>query len=255
MLPDSKLVVRKFPDCNEIIIYPLFDEHIGASTHLQKRWEQLKKTILNTPNAYCIIGGDMMNNSTIGSVGTPYADIIPPAKQKEWLCKELLDLAKANKIICGVPGNHERRDEKYNGYNPMYDIFCRIGLEHLYRDVRCYVKLTVGKNAYTGLITHGSFGGKTAGSVVDKLEKFSGDFQGLDFIVVGHAHKGGVARPSKSVVNPYANVVSEKEVLVLAATSGVAREKYADIHNYSGASNKPMLIKLSGGAKDIKYEW
>ena len=28
MLSDSKLVVRKFPDCNEIIIYPLFDEHI-----------------------------------------------------------------------------------------------------------------------------------------------------------------------------------------------------------------------------------
>lgn len=261
MLQDSKLIVRKFPEHERIIVYPIFDEHIGAAAHLDKRWLSLKKTILETPNAYCVIGGDMMNNTITGSVGNPFSDILKPSEQKEWLVKELGDLVKENKIICGIPGNHERRDEKYTGYNPLYDVFCILRIEELYRDVRCYLKLSIGnKNnnkgiAYTGLITHGTFGGKTAGLVVDKLEKFSGDFEGLDFIIVGHAHKGGVARPQKLVINPYANVVTKKEIIVLAATSGVGREKYADLNNYSGASNRPMNIILDGSDKDIKYEW
>lgn len=259
MLPDSKFIVRSFPDYDNIIIIPLFDEHIGSATHILERWKEAKKFLLETPNAFCVIGGDMMNNSIIGSVASPFDDVLTPAQQKEWLYQELKALADANKIICGVPGNHELRNNKYTDSNPLYDVFCRLRIEHLYRDSRCYLKLYIGNSGtrrkgtvYTGVITHGTFTGKTGGLVLNKLAQFADYFEGTDFIIVGHSHSPAHDRPCKTVINPYANTVSVKETLIVSASSGVGQEKYALRDNQRPKKNNIQYITLYDTANKPK---
>lgn len=251
MLPDSKFIIRSFPEFDNIILIPLFDEHIGSETHLMERWKEAKKLLLSTPNAFCIIGGDMMNNSIIGSVASPFNDVLTPTQQKEWLYQELKDLVAANKILCGVPGNHELRHNKFTDGNPLYDVFCRLRIEELYRDSRCYLKLYVGNSGtrkkgtvYTGVITHGTFTGKTGGLVLNKLAQFADSFEGVDFIIVGHAHSPAHDRPCKTVINPYANVVSTKETLIVSASSGTGQEKYALRDNHRPKKNNIQFITL-----------
>lgn len=251
MLPDSKFIIRSFPEYDNIVIVPLFDEHVGAETHLVDRWKKAKKYLLETPNAFCVIGGDMLNNSIIGSVASPFGDKLTPLEQKEWLYQELKELVEANKIICGVPGNHEQRDMKYTNTNPLYDVFCRLGIEDLYRDNRCYLKLYVGHSTnkrkgtpYLGVVTHGTFTGKTGGLVLNKLTQFADQFEGVDFIIVGHAHSPAHDRPCKTVINPYANVATTKETLIVSASSGVAQEKYAVRDNHRPKKNNIQYITL-----------
>lgn len=264
MLPDSKFIVRSFPEFDNIIIIPLFDEHIGSATHIMERWVEAKKFLLETPNAFCIIGGDMMNNSIMGSVASPFDDVMTPTEQKEWLYEELKPLAEANKIICGVPGNHELRHHKFTDSNPLYDVFCRLRIETLYRDSRCYLKLYVGSSGargkgtvYTGVITHGTFTGKTGGLVLNKLSQFADYFEGADFIIVGHAHSPAHDRPCKTVINPYANTATVKETLIVSASSGTGQEKYALKNNHRPKKNNIQYITLynikSNKSKKMEY--
>lgn len=262
MLPDSKFIVRSFPEYDNIIIIPLFDEHIGSASHIVERWKEAKKFLLETPNAFCIIGGDMMNNSIVGSVASPFDDVLTPAQQKEWLYEELKPLAEANKIICGVPGNHELRNNKYSDTNPLYDVFCRLRIEDVYRDSRCYLKLYVGTQGprnkgtvYTGVITHGTFTGKTGGLVLNKLSQFADCFEGADFIIVGHAHSPAHDRPCKTVINPYANTATIKETLIVSASSGTGQEKYALKSNQRPKKNNIQYITLyNSKTKRMEYK-
>lgn len=251
MLPDSKFIIRYFPEYENIILVPLFDEHIGSATHIKERWKTIKDYLLKTPNAFCIIGGDMINNSILGSVASPFDDVLTPAQQKEQLYEELKPLAKANKILCGVPGNHELRNNKFTDCNPLYDVFCRLNIEDLYRESRCYLKLYVGKTGsrgkgtvYLGVVTHGTFTGKTGGLVLNKLSQFADCFEGVDFIVVGHSHSPAHDRPCKTVINPYANTTAVKETLIVSASSGVGQERYALKNNIRPKKNNIQYITL-----------
>jgi len=263
MFPDSKFIIKQFPDFENIVIIPLFDEHIGSATRLEDRWKTIKEYLLKTPNAFCVIGGDMINNSIIGSVASPFDDVLTPAQQKEQLYNELKDLAKANKILCGVPGNHELRNNKYTDCNPLYDVFCRLNIEDLYRESRCYLKLYVGSSGsrkrgtvYLGVITHGTFTGKTGGLVLNKLSQFADCFEGVDFIIVGHAHNPAHDRPCKTVINPYANTTSVKETLIVSASSGIGQEKYALKGNIRPTKNNIQYITLydtNNKSKKMEY--
>ena len=68
MLNDFEIITRHFPENNDIKIYPISDVHLGAAEHLTAEWDNFCKRILEEPNSYVILGGDLLNNSTRSSV-------------------------------------------------------------------------------------------------------------------------------------------------------------------------------------------
>ena len=140
-------------------VYPLGDVHIGSKecdVKLLKAWVDMVK---NDPNGAVVIVGDMMNMGLRNSKSNVYEECLSPMEQKE-VCYEIL-LPIKDKIIGGCSGNHEYRAVKEVGMNPLYDVFCRLGIENRYRENICFVKLTVGKqgknpNTYGVVLTHGS---------------------------------------------------------------------------------------------------
>ena len=67
ILSDFEIIQHKFPN-EDIVIYPISDVHLGAAEHLENEWNTFCKEILNQPNAYITLGGDLINNGTKNSV-------------------------------------------------------------------------------------------------------------------------------------------------------------------------------------------
>lgn len=183
MLDDFILIQSKFEDFDHLNIYPIGDVHIGSKefdVELFKAWVEMVK---NDPNGAVVIIGDMMNMGLRNSKSNVYEEMLSPMQQKEF-CYELLKPIK-DKIIGGCSGNHEYRAVKEVGTNPLYDVFCRMGIEDRYRENACFIKLTVGKNGknpntYGVVLTHGSS--------KNKDEKWTYSIDGCDCFISGHTH-------------------------------------------------------------------
>lgn len=168
-----------------------------------------------------------------------------------------------DRILCAVSGNHEARSGKDADDNPMYDIMAKLDLEDYYRENAAFIKVSCGErssgkanSAYTFCVIHGT-GGGSAGSVVNRNEKFGYNIEGLDCLIVGHSHKGTVSKPSKIVIDPYNNIVSIKDYVVISSISWLNYGGYALRKMLSPAQTaNPQRLILSGSKKkNIEVRW
>lgn len=243
---DFKLIVRHFDE--DITIYPISDVHLGSLEHNETEWLKFVNKISAEPNSYIILDGDLINNATRSSVSNIFDEVLRPREQKERMVKYLTPIK--DKIICAVSGNHERRSGKDADNDPMYDIMCKLDLEHLYRPNIAFVKIQLGykKNSghkpgktYVFAVTHGNGGGILSGATVNRNERFGYTIDGLDCLIVGHTHKGMVSKPSKIVIDPRNDTVSFKPFTVVSTQSWLS---------YGGYAVQKMLLPASNSSAD-----
>lgn len=237
MLHDFDMISHTFP--GEITIYPIADVHLGAMEHAESAWQSFVKRI-EQENAYLIIAGDMINNSTRGTkFANPFDEVLRPREAKRRMVEYLKPIA--DRCLCYVGGNHESRTAKDCDQDLSYDICVKLGIEHLYRENIAFMSIGVGKRntenkalaTYTFAVAHGSGGGVLTGSALNKSERFAGQvLEGVDCIVTGHVHKGFISHPSKIVVDPRNRRVSVRTYYVVSCESWL---------NYGGYAAKAML--------------
>lgn len=238
MLKDFDMVVHHFNE--PITIFPISDVHFGALEHLKKEWLEFCKMIDQTPNAYLILGGDLINNSVrTCSFVNPFDEVVRPREQKKKMV-EFLEPIK-EKILCCVSGNHEARSMKDDDIDITYDIMAKLDIEEVYRENICFMKVALGHRkaddspiqSYTFAVTHGAGGGIYTGATVNRNERFGNVIEGLDCLIVGHTHKGTVTKPSKIVIDRKNDKVSMSHYTVISMTSWL---------NYGGYAMKKMLL-------------
>lgn len=259
MLNDFTMIQHKFTENNDIHIIPISDVHLGAAEHMQKDWELFCQSVLETPNTYITLGGDLINNATRNSVSNIFKETMFPSAQKRKMAEMLKPLARDGRILCAVSGNHERRSQKDCDDEPMFDIMCKLDLEHLYRENMAFVKIQMGdvkryreKNpTYILVVTHGAGGGMT-GAAVNKNERFGYAIDGADCLIVGHTHKPFVTQPSKIFVDTHNNKVSFKPFKVVCSTAWLDFGGYAAQKMLMPSSHAPQIITLCGNKKEIK---
>ena len=238
MLNDFEMVLHEFNE--PITIFPISDVHFGALEHLTSEWSSFCKMVEQTPNAYVILGGDLVNNSVrTCSFVNPFDEVVRPREQKKRMVEYLSPIK--DKILCAVSGNHEARSVKDDDIDITYDIMTKLDIEHLYRPNMCFMKVSLGhrKNdntpiqSYTFAVTHGAGGGIFTGATVNRNERFGNVIEGLDCLIVGHTHKGTVTKPSKIVIDRKNNKVSMNHYTVISMTSWL---------NYGGYALRKMLL-------------
>ena len=258
MLSDFEIITRHFPENNDIKIYPISDVHLGAAEHLAAEWDIFCKRILEEPNSYIILGGDLLNNALKSSVSNVYEETMRPREQKRIMAEMLRPLK--DKILCATTGNHCRRSGKDADDDPTYDIMCKLDLEHLYRENMAFLCLRFGnpktngmKNpTYTFVVTHGAGGCGSTGSAVNRSEKFGYVIDGMDCLVLGHTHKAYTTQPSKIYIDTHNNKVSLKPFKVVSMTSWLAYGGYAARSMMTPSSFVPQEIILRGNRKEMK---
>lgn len=258
MLSDFEIITHHFSENKDIIIYPISDVHLGASEHMEKEWGAFCESVLDNPNAYIVLGGDLINNATRNSVSNIFEETMRPREQKKVMAEMLEPLR--DRVLCSVSGNHERRSGKDSDDDPTYDIMCKLDIEHLYRENMAFVKVQIGKKDSNGVknptymltVTHGAGGGLLTGGSVNRNERFGYVVDGMDCLIVGHTHKPFVTQPSKIKIDPYNNKVDIKPFKVVSTTSWLNYGGYAAQKMLLPSSHAPQVITLCGKRKDIK---
>lgn len=256
MYHDFDMIVRTLPKKANAHIYFISDVHLGSKEHMGEVWTNFCNSVLDDPNAYIVLGGDLINNGTRNSISGPFEDVIRPRDQKIMMAEMLKPLA--DRILCAVPGNHEARSRKDADDDPMYDILCKLNLEDIYRENIAFLKLKLGEDhhdpAYVLTVVHGAGGGIWTGAAVNRNERFVYTIDGTDALLVGHTHKPYVAQPGKIYIDPYNNKISIKPLKVIVATSWLDYGGYAARKQLMPASHAPQIITLHANKKLITVE-
>jgi len=258
MKSEFEIIRHDFEDKKDIIIYPIADVHLGDSHCQIKEFCKLINYIAETPNAYIMLLGDLINNSLRTSVANPFDEIMRPLDQKKFMTK-FLEPVK-DKILCAVGGNHEARSMKDSDTDITYDIMCKLNIEDRYRPNMAFVKIKFGGNhghydtdpCYVICVTHGCGGGMLTGGSVNRAENFAMAIDGIDAFVHGHTHKPYVTTPGKIVIDKIHNTIRVVPFKVLCATSWLDYGGYA-----AGKMLRPSAFALNymilkGNRKEIQ---
>lgn len=237
MLHDFDMISHAFP--GEITIYPIADVHLGAVEHAEPEWQAFLKRV-ERENAYLILAGDLLNNSTRGTrFANPFDEVLRPREAKRRMVEYLTPIK--DRILCVVSGNHEQRTTRDDDQDLCYDICTKLDIEHLYRENTAFMRISCGvrkseqtpEATYGFCVTHGSGGGVYTGASVNKSERYGNLIEGLDCMVTGHVHKGFVSKPSKIVMDIRNGKVSMRHYVVVSCVSWL---------NYGGYAARAMLL-------------
>jgi predicted phosphodiesterase len=227
---------------------------------MESAWREFRTKILEDPDAYLILCGDLINNATRTSVSNVFDEVMRPREQKRVMAEMLEPLR--DRILCAVPGNHEGRSGKDADDDPIYDICAKLDIEDVYRENMAFVKIQCGdkdgngaKNpTYVIAVVHGNGGGLLTGGAVNRAERFGYAIDGADVLVLGHTHKPFTTQPGKIKINPYNNQAAVKPFKVVSVTSWLEYGGYAARKNLLPTTHAPQILRLSGNRKEIKIE-
>lgn len=260
MYNDFDLIQHHFDGNDDIVIYPIADVHLGAAEHMAKEWVHFCTNLLKEPNAYVILGGDLINNCTRSSVSNIFDEVMRPREQKR-LMVEMLSMIRS-RILLACSGNHERRSGKDADDDPSYDIMCKLDLEHLYRENMAFVKIAIGEQngngaynpTYSLCVTHGAGGGILTGAGVNRTERFAYVIDGVDAVITGHTHKPWISQPAKLRVDLHNNQVKVVPFKCISMTSWLSYGGYAAQKMLLPSSSALQKITLAGNKKQLTVE-
>lgn len=263
MLPDFEIIQHQFYGGHDITVIPISDVHLGSPGCMEQEFMQFLETVRNTPNTYLTLGGDLIDNGTKSSVTNVFRATMYPSEQKKMMAK-LLEPVR-DRILCFVPGNHERRSGKDSDDDPTYDIAAKLDLETLYRENIAFVKIQLGeferndgsrtagyqRPTYCLVVTHGSGGGILTGASVNRGERFGYVIDGMDALIVGHTHKPFTTQPGKILFDARNNQIRVKPFKLICATSWLQYGGYAAQKMLLPSSHCLQTMTLSGKKKEI----
>lgn len=228
------------------------DVHIGSKECNLALLNEWRNQVMNDPYGYVVIVGDLMNMALKTSKSNVYEDILSPAEQKE-VCYDFLFPIK-DKILACCSGNHEQRNVKEVGTNPLYDVLCRLHIEHLYRENACFMKINVGLRTNKKQVSYGIV--LTHGSSKNKDERWTYSVDNSDLFISGHTHEAThkpLAKIRMDLHNEVVNCVGYQHVVVVPFQlygSYALRGKFLPNH-----LEQFQIIRLSGSTKLVGYHF
>lgn len=237
-------------------ILPLADFHIGDAMSDWKHIQSLLQHVKDTPNCYCILGGDLMDTAIASSIGDTYAANIQPMQQLE-MCVKLFEPIK-DKILCVVHGNHENRIYKSDGID-MTQVMCnQLGIGERYSSTTALLFVRLGienrhgidkshqrQQSYTVYVTHGGGGGRREGGKINRLVDLA-TIVDADVYICAHTHLPALLKTGFYRTSMSNSTVSMVEKLFVNTASALDYGGYGDIQGYRPSSKEYPRIILSG---------
>lgn len=253
-----KAIKCDLPFAEKIELHPMADLHIGDLMSDYKLIMERIEHIKNTPNAFCILGGDLMDTAIASSIGDTYGANLQPMEQMKQ-CVKIFEPIK-DKILCVLSGNHENRVYKADGIDLTALMCSQLGIADRYSATTALLFIRFGKGAgdghksrpqlYTCYVTHGSGGGKKEGGKVNRLADLA-SIVDADIYIHAHTHlplvfKNSFFRPHRS--NSSVEVVDKLFVNTAAALNYGG---YGDKAGFKPASKRSPVIYLDGTRHDM----
>lgn len=254
-----KTIKANLPSNIETLELHIFaDEHIGDPHSDLSRLKERIDYVANTPNAYCILNGDILDFATRTSIGDIECREFNIMGQIQLGVELFTPIAK--KIICITNGNHELRGYRKEGIDISQIIAAQLGLNGVYTKDSAFVFLKFGrptmthgrsnaKMLYTLYVNHGSGGGRKEGAKAIRLADMASVCD-ADIYIHSHTHlpmimKQGFFR----VDNRNMSVINTTKLFVNTA-SNLDYGGYGAAQEYKPNSKDTPVIYLDGVNKN-----
>lgn len=238
-------------------LHTFSDWHIGDKLcDMQSIKDEVEK-VKETPNAYCILNGDLCNMATRASVSDIYSETVSIMEQIQ-ICIDLLEPIK-DKILFITNGNHENRTYKSDGVEIMRIVAKQLNLEDKYCREGGILFLRFGKmdkthhcrkQGYAIYISHGTGGGKRAGSKVNRLEDLAGIVD-ADVYIHGHTHLPLIFKQGFYRLNWQNSCVTLGDKMFVNCSAQLNYGGYGQTEGYKPASKSAPVIYLNGCRREM----
>ena len=259
----EEMITHQFHGGHDVTIVPISDVHFGAEECMEVEFRKFINSVACTENVYLTLGGDLIDNGTRNSVTNIFRATRSPHEQKKEMANILAEVR--DRILCFVPGNHERRSNKDADDDPVYDIAAKLDLEHLYRDSIAFMAIETGvprtdsgyrinsqyRPIYTVVVTHGAGGGMLTGGSVNRTERFGQTMTCFDVLITGHTHKPYTSVNVKIDIDKHNNKVTVKPFKVISMTSWLEYGGYAAQKMLLPSAHALHTLTLCGDHKEM----
>ena len=262
MQPIKPIRIDLPSDIESVELHPLADLHIGDA---MSDWELIQSEIervLETPNAYCVLNGDLMDTAIASSIGDTYAATHQPMEQLEVCVKLFQPLADAGKILCVVGGNHENRVYKSDGIDMTYLMCKQLGISERYSPTTALIFLRFGrlqkhnhgrKACYSVYMTHGSGGGRKEGGKINRLADYA-NIVDADAYICSHTHLPAAFKTAFYRVDKSNSSVACVTKAFVNTAAALNYGGYGDKQGYKPASTDNPVLIFGGSKRQIKVE-
>lgn len=242
-------------ELKQVELHTFADEHIGDEHSDIKRVLQRIEYVKNTPNAYCILNGDIIDNATKTSIGDTYTQVFNPMEQLE-KAVELFAPIK-DKILCITHGNHENRTYKKEGINLSRLLAAQLGLADRYTATSAVLFIRFGmgtphdhnrKVRYTGYVLHGGGSGRKEGAKAIRLADMASIID-CDFYIHSHTHLPMIMKQAFHRIDVTNSTVALVDKLFVNTASNLNYGGYSEAQAFKPSSKDTPVIHLSGTKK------
>ena len=246
-------------------LHTFADEHIGDENSDVKRVMERIEYVKNTPNAYCILNGDIIDNATKTSIGDTYTQEFNPMGQLQKAI-ELFEPIR-DKILCITHGNHENRTYKKEGINLSALIAKQLGLSERYTPTSAVLFIRLGENnsgfretngsgkyrqiCYTLYVLHGSGGGRKEGAKAIRLADMA-SIVDTDIYIHSHTHLPMVMKQAYHRIDPRNSAVALVDKLFVNTAANLNYGGYGEAQEFKPSSKDTPVIYLGGKKKSFE---
>lgn len=250
-----KTIRCDLPYAESIEIIPMADLHIGDSLSDYKLIMERIDYVRNTPNAYCILGGDLMDTAIAGSIGDTYGANLQPMEQLKH-CVKVFEPIK-DKILAVLPGNHENRVYKSDGLDITEILCAQLGIPQRYSPTTAFLFIRFGRGPvhgrpmlYTAYVTHGSGGGRREGGKINRLADLAAIVD-ADMYIHSHTHLPVIFKESFFRVSGGNSSVALVDKLFVNTGAALGYGGYGDKAGFKPASKCSPVIYLNGKKREL----
>ena len=235
-------------------LHTFADEHLGDEHSDLKRLLARINHVKDTPNAYCILNGDIIDNATKTSIGDTYTQVFNPMEQ---LAKavEIFEPIK-DKILCITHGNHENRTYKSEGINLSCLLANQLGLADKYTPTSAVLFIRLGEDAsnhhrkhrYTIYVLHGGGGGRKEGAKANRLADMASIID-TDIYIHSHTHLPMIMKQAFHRIDTANSTVALVDKLFVNTAANLKYGGYGEAGEFKPSSKDTPIIYLSGSKK------
>jgi predicted phosphodiesterase len=245
-------------ELEKVELHVFADEHMGDPHSDIKRLMQRIEHVKNTPDAFCILNGDIIDNATKTSIGDTYTQDLNPMEQ---LTKavEIFEPIK-DKILCITHGNHENRTYKKEGINLSYLMAAQLGLTDRYTPTSAVLFIRFGQDVrngrdqkirYTIYVLHGSGGGRKEGAKAIRLADMAAIID-TDIYIHSHTHLPMIMKQAFHRIDLKSSTVTHVSKLFVNTAANLDYGGYGEAGEFKPTSKDTPVIYLDGRKK--QYE-
>lgn len=247
-------------ELSSVELHTFADEHLGDEHCDLKRLIQRIEYVRDTPNAYCILNGDIIDNATKTSIGDIYAQEFAPMEQLQ-RAVDLFGPIK-DKILAITHGNHENRTYRNEGINLSSLMAAQLGLSNRYTATSAVLFVHVGEESrgrkdnkgrcrkigYTIYVLHGSGGGRKEGSKVNRLADMASIID-TDIYIHSHTHLPVVMKQAFHRIDTHNDAVAIVDKLFVNTAANLNYGGYGEAAEFKPTSKDTPVIYLGGRKK------